>query len=72
MRRRLGGVEQPDIRRADNRRSSPPPPPDQRGHRVPLLSGLDIYDRENVVGPFLVHKLLGQLSGTPPPRASLE
>ena len=41
----------------------PPPPPDQRDH-----SGKNkIYERENLVGPFLVHKLLGPIPPSPPP-----
>ena len=53
---------------------NPPPPPPQGGPPPPLQTKVtivgknEIYNRENLVGPFLVHKRLGPRS--PPPLPS--
>ena len=58
----------------DNHRRSPPPPPwapfstDQSDHRGKKRS---LQFRENVIGPFLVHKLLGPRTLPPPPPSLL-
>ena len=48
------------IKTAKNHRRTPPPPPP----KSPSWEKNQIYNRENLVGPFLVHKLLGH---RPPP-----
>ena len=49
------------IRTADNLRRSPPPPPNQSD----FVGKNEICNRENLIGPFLVHKILGPRSPTP-------
>ena len=43
--------------------AGPPPPPETK---VTIVGNNEIYKRENLVGPFLVHKLLGPRPPTPP------
>ena len=44
----------------------PPPPPWTLQNKVTIVGKSEIYNRENVVGPFLVHKLLGPIPPLPP------
>ena len=46
-----------------------PPPPDAPPHQSDRGKN-EIYNRENLIGPFLVHKILGPSPPLPPPPLS--
>ena len=55
---------QPYIRTPNNHRRSPPPPPHKT--KVTPVGKNEIYNAENLIGPFLVHKLSGPRPPSPP------
>ena len=59
----LQDLRQANIRTADNHKRSPPPPSPQT--KVTIVGKNEIYNRENPIGPFLVHNVFR--SQTPPP-----